>query len=62
LSENFATLVDDATFRSVLTMIQNEGLKAFFLDIETAFLYGELEEEIYMKVMQKFWRKQLHLS
>jgi Reverse transcriptase (RNA-dependent DNA polymerase) len=49
-SENFAPVVDDATFRIALAMIQNEGLKAYSLDVETAFLHGELEEEIYMQV------------
>jgi len=48
-SENFAPVIDDATFRLVLTLIQRENLKAYSLDVETAFLHGELEEEIYMK-------------
>jgi Reverse transcriptase (RNA-dependent DNA polymerase) len=48
-SENFAPVIDDATFILVLTLIQGENLKAYSLDVETAFLHGELEEEIYMK-------------
>jgi Reverse transcriptase (RNA-dependent DNA polymerase) len=49
-SDNFAPVVDDAMFRIVLAMIQNEGFKAYSLDAETAFLHGELEEEICIKV------------
>jgi Reverse transcriptase (RNA-dependent DNA polymerase) len=48
-SENFAPVIDDATFRLVLTLIQRENLEAYSLDVETAFLHGKLEEEIYMK-------------
>ena len=49
-SEIFAPVVDDATFRIVITLIQKENLKAYSLDVETAFLHGELEEEIYMMI------------
>jgi Reverse transcriptase (RNA-dependent DNA polymerase) len=38
-SKTFAPVVDDATFRIVLAMIQNEGIKACSLDVETAFLH-----------------------
>jgi hypothetical protein len=48
-SENFAPVIDDATFRLVLILIQREQLKAYSLDVESAFLHGELDEEIYMR-------------
>ncbi|KAL7568636.1 hypothetical protein ACA910_022734 [Epithemia clementina (nom. ined.)] len=49
-SDNFAPVVNDVTFRIVLTRKLVEKLAALSIDVETAFLYGELEEEIYMTV------------
>ena len=37
------------TFRIVLTMWAMYGWSAEIIDSETAFLYGDLEEEIYLK-------------
>jgi hypothetical protein len=48
-TENFAPVVDDVTFRIFLNFIQNENIKAYELDVKTAFLHGELEETTYMK-------------
>jgi hypothetical protein len=48
--ENFAPVIDDISFRIVLSLIQKWGCNAFALDVETAFLYGSLEEEIYMRI------------
>ena len=48
--DNFAPVVTDVTFRVVLLMMLVNRWKAEIVDVETAFLYGELEEEIYMKV------------
>jgi hypothetical protein len=48
-SENFASVIDDATFRLILILIQREQQKAYSLDLETAFLHGELIEEIHLR-------------
>jgi hypothetical protein len=48
-TENFAPVVNDVTFRIILTMIIVLKLQAVSLDVETAFLHGALDEEIYMK-------------
>ena len=49
-TENFAPVVDDVTFRLVLIWAWLCGLEGEVIDIETAFLYGDLEQEIYMTV------------
>ena len=48
-SENFAPVVNDVTFRILMIMIVVLRLDAISVDVETAFLHGILEEEIYMK-------------
>jgi hypothetical protein len=53
-SENFAPVIDDTSFRIVLSLIQKWGCKAFALDVETAFLHGSLEEEIYMRIPEGY--------
>ena len=53
-SDNFAPVIHDVTFRIVLTRKLVENLSSKTLDIETAFLYGELDEEIYMEIPKGF--------
>ena len=45
---NFAPVVHDASFRIVLIAILVFAFKAKIVDVITAFLYGDLEEEVYM--------------
>ena len=49
-TDNFAPVIQDITFRVMCVLIIMYGWKAGIVDIETAFLYGELEETIFMKV------------
>ena len=46
--DNFSPVVVDVTFRVVIVIMLVCWLIAEIVDVETAFLYGELEEEIYM--------------
>ena len=49
-TDNFAPVVNDVTLRIALARMMMEDLRFMLMDIETAFLYGEIEEEIYMEV------------
>jgi hypothetical protein len=42
-------VVDDVTVRTVITNVLVQGWDSEVLDVTTAFLYGEMEEEVYMK-------------
>jgi hypothetical protein len=46
--EVFSPMANDITFRIMLLYILIYGLDACIFDVETAFLLGDLEEEIYM--------------
>ena len=48
--ENFAPVVNDATFHLILVLKALMNLEAGQFDIETAFLYGDLDEEIWMQL------------
>ena len=48
-TESYSPVVHDITFRALLLMMISQGLSAKIVDVETAFLYGNLEEEIYME-------------
>ena len=49
-TESFAPVVSDATMRIVLTMMLVFKWDYRVLDVETAFLEGKLEEEIFMEI------------
>ena len=49
---NYSPVIDDSSFRIILLMIEKLKLEAWSIDIETAFLNGDLEEEIFMKIPQ----------
>ena len=48
-SENYSPVVHDVTFQILILILIVFGLKAKIVDVETAFLYGSLEEEIFME-------------
>ena len=48
--DNFSPVVNETTFRIVLVLMLLNGWHSEIVDIETAFLYGDLDEEIYMTI------------
>ena len=48
-TEYFAPVAHDVSFRIALARIMVEKLDSLVTDVETAFLYGEIDEEIFMK-------------
>ena len=48
-SDNYAPVGNDITFRVIMVLRLMYNLDAVLLDVETAFLYGKLEEEIIWK-------------
>ena len=48
--DNFSPVVVDITYRIIVIMSMVWKLQCEIVDVETAFLYGELDEEIYMKM------------
>jgi len=49
-TDNFAPVVNDVTFRLMLSRKIVEKLSSRIIDVEMAFLHGELEEEIFMEI------------
>jgi Reverse transcriptase (RNA-dependent DNA polymerase) len=48
--ESFAPVINDVTFQILLVMMLTWNFKAKVVDIETAFLHGDLKETIYMEI------------
>ena len=49
-NESFAPVINDVSFRVMLIIKLTRGLQATIIDVETAFLHGNLQEEIYMNI------------
>ena len=50
-TENFSPVVNDVTLRAALIIILQMGWSRRTLDVETEFLEGDLEEDIFMKLL-----------
>ena len=48
-TDNFAPVAHDVSFSIALARMMVENLDSLVMDVETAFLYGDIEEEIFMK-------------
>jgi Reverse transcriptase (RNA-dependent DNA polymerase) len=46
--DSYSPVINNPTFRLILLLQLIFGLRSRLLDIEVAFLHGELDEEIYM--------------
>lgn len=49
----FPPVVRSESFRTVITLAVQNGLKLHQIDVTTAFLNGELEEDVYMRGLDK---------
>jgi hypothetical protein len=56
-NETFAPVVKHTSLRLILAIASKEDLDMLQLDIKTAFLYGELEEEPYMEQPEGYVNK-----
>ena len=48
-TDKFAPVAHDVSFRIALARMMVEKLDSLVMDVETAFLYVEIDEEIFMK-------------
>ena len=53
-TESYAPVINDITWRMLIIIKMLWNLSAKIIDVETAFLHGDLEEEIYMDVPAGF--------
>ena len=53
-TDNYTPVVNDLTFRVVVARMIIENLKRKVVDIDNAFLNGDLEHEIYMKIPEGY--------
>ena len=51
-SENYSPVVNDITFCILLLTVLHFGYSTKIVNLETGFLYRDLEEEIYMECPQ----------
>ena len=53
-TDNYSPVVNDVTFRVVVARMIIENMKGKVLDIDNAFLNGEIEHEIYMQIPEGY--------
>ena len=53
-ADNYSPVVNDVTFRVVVAKMIIENMKRKVVDIDNAFLNGDLEHEIYMKIPEGY--------
>ena len=46
--------MDTITFRFLISLAVSEGLEMRLMDVVTAYLYGSLDTDIYMKIPEGF--------
>ena len=54
VTDIYSPVVNDVTFRVVVGRMHIENLKGKVVDIDNAFLNGDLEHEIYMKIPEGY--------
>jgi Reverse transcriptase (RNA-dependent DNA polymerase) len=57
-NESYASVINDVSFRVMLIVKLICGLQATIIDVETAFLHGNLQEEIYMNIPEGMKNKE----
>ena len=56
-TETFVPVIKHQSLRSLLAIVANESLLVHHIDISTAFLYGELDDEVYIEIPEGLDRR-----
>ena len=52
--ETYAPVMDVITSRFLITLVAKENLDMQLMDVVTAYLYGSLDNDIYMKILEGY--------
>ena len=52
--KTYSPVVDAITFRYLINLVVHEKLEMLLMDIVTAYLYGSLDHDIFMKIPEAF--------
>ncbi|KAI3720027.1 hypothetical protein L6452_20934 [Arctium lappa] len=52
--ETYSPVMDEITFRYLISLAVSENLEMRLMDVVTAYLYGSLDSDIYMKIPEGF--------
>ena len=52
--ETYSPVMDTITFRYLISLTVSEGLDMRLMDVVTAYLYGSLDANVYMKIPEGF--------
>ena len=50
--ETYAPIMDAITFRFFISLVVKENLDMRLMDVITTYLYGSLDNDIYMKILE----------
>ena len=52
--ETYSPVMDAITFRYLIHLTVSEGLEMHLMDVVTAYLYGSIDSDIYIKIPEGF--------
>ena len=52
--ETYSPVMDAITFRFLISFVVSEGLEMHLMDVIIAYLYGSIDNDIYMKILEEF--------
>ena len=52
--ETYSPVMDSITFRYLIHFAVSEGLEMHLMDVVTSYLYGSIDSDIYMKILEGF--------
>jgi len=52
--ETYSPVLDATTFRCLISLVSKEGQNLHLMDVVTTYLYGSLENDMYMKLPERF--------
>ena len=52
--ETYSPVMDAITFRYLISLVVSEGLDMRLMDVVTTYVYGSLDANVYMKILEGF--------